>query len=393
VTRIGLFLGVSPAAGGMFQYAQAMAAALEACMPRERLLFAYVDPEWQPILERHAVDSLRLPAGRLSLWLANAIMAMRLPGKLARWLGYVNPMFVAMRRAGDLWIFPAQDAAGYQLDRPAIVTVHDLMHRYEPHFPEVANTGRRKIRDHRFANLIDWAQAVLVDSETGKHHVVESYGADPDTIFSLPYVPSPHVVGGEEPSDFEQRFPLPAKFLFYPAQFWEHKNHRRLLEAVAVVSAQAPDLFLVCTGSHAHAFPDLVQRARELEISDQILFPGYVPDAYLGGFYRRARALVMPTFFGPTNIPPLEAFAYGCPVAISDKYGMPEQAGNAALLFNPASVASIANAIRRLWTDDALCADLSRKGLRRSRAWQPLHFKHRLRAILEEVRKAQPRLG
>lgn len=42
-------------------------------------------------------------------------------------------------------------------------------------------------------------------------------------------------------------------------------------------------------------------------------------------FYRRARRMVMPTYFGPTNIPPLEANALGCPVAVSKVYGMPEQ--------------------------------------------------------------------
>ena len=51
-------------------------------------------------------------------------------------------------------------------------------------------------------------------------------------------------------------------------------------------------------------------------------------------FYKYAVALVMPTFFGPTNIPPLEAFALGCPVITSNIYGIPEQVGDAALLVN-----------------------------------------------------------
>ena len=79
-------------------------------------------------------------------------------------------------------------------------------------------------------------------------------------------------------------------------------------------------------------------------------------------FYRRARAMVMPTFFGPTNIPPLEAFALGCPVAVSNIYGIPEQVGDAALLFDPNSVEEIADCIERLWQDDALCASLISKG-------------------------------
>ena len=77
----------------------------------------------------------------------------------------------------------------------------------------------------------------------------------------------------------------------------------------------------------------------------------------------------MPTYFGPTNIPPLEAMALGCPVAVSGIYGMREQCGDAVLYFNPADSHDIAQAMTRLWTDDALCATLVEKGKARSRLY------------------------
>jgi len=94
---------------------------------------------------------------------------------------------------------------------------------------------------------------------------------------------------------------------------------------------------------------------------------------------------VMPTFFGPTNIPPLEAFALGCPVAVSNIYGMREQVGDAALLFDPNAEEELAMVLHRLWTDDGLCAELSRKGLRRSQQWGPKEFGKRLRTIVDTV--------
>jgi glycosyltransferase involved in cell wall biosynthesis len=104
-------------------------------------------------------------------------------------------------------------------------------------------------------------------------------------------------------------------------------------------------------------------------------------------FYRRARALVMPTYYGPTNIPPLEAFSVGCPVAISGIYGMPEQAGDAALFFDPDSVAEVAASIRSLWVDDALCARLAAAGKKRSADWGKDQFNQRVRLILDTVIK------
>lgn len=112
---------------------------------------------------------------------------------------------------------------------------------------------------------------------------------------------------------------------------------------------------------------------------------GYVPDADLPEFYRPVRALVMPTFFGPTNIPPLEAFALGCPVAISGIYGIPEQTGDAAMLFDPRSVEDIAIAIERSWRDDWLCEQLRAKGYARSRRWRQVDFNRCVQGVIDKL--------
>jgi glycosyltransferase involved in cell wall biosynthesis len=120
----------------------------------------------------------------------------------------------------------------------------------------------------------------------------------------------------------------------------------------------------------------------ERNLDDNVHFMGYVPDSDMPGLYRRARALVMPTFFGPTNIPPLEAFVMGCPVATSRIYGVPEQLGDAALLFDPNSVEEIHDCLVRLWRDDSLCAMLVAQGKARARAWGPEQFAARFAEII-----------
>ena len=96
-------------------------------------------------------------------------------------------------------------------------------------------------------------------------------------------------------------------------------------------------------------------------------------------------ALVMPTFGGPTNIPQLEAFVLGCPVATSRIFGIPEQVGDAALLFDPADVDEIADCVKRLWQDDALCDSLIRAGHERAARWGEQQFAQRLYEYLEEL--------
>ena len=80
----------------------------------------------------------------------------------------------------------------------------------------------------------------------------------------------------------------------------------------------------------------------------------------MAALYTLSAGLVMPTFFGPTNIPPLEAWHLGRPVITSDIGGIREQCGDAALLVDPRSPQALASAMKQVWHDDDLCAELVR---------------------------------
>jgi glycosyltransferase involved in cell wall biosynthesis len=73
-----------------------------------------------------------------------------------------------------------------------------------------------------------------------------------------------------------------------------------------------------------------------LGLEQNVIFGGFIDDEALFTLYKNAAALVMPTFFGPTNIPPIEALFLGCPALLSDIGGHREIMGDAALYFNPA---------------------------------------------------------
>ena len=145
------------------------------------------------------------------------------------------------------------------------------------------------------------------------------------------------------------------------------------------------DIQLVLVGGKQNGYATVQQGVDSLNLRQHVHFLGYVLDEYMAEIYRRARAMIMPTFFGPTNIPPLEAAAVGCPMALSGIYGMPEQMGDAALFFDPNSTESMADAIGRLWVDDALCADLAAKGRAKHAAWNQVQFNLRLKEIVQKL--------
>jgi len=390
--KIGLFLDYDPSDGGTFQYAQTMIDAM-AALPDDRfsVVFGYTSDVWLSYLTPHEVRRVFIPSGFIGRALSQGWLRLGLP--MAPWrriCRFFHPIARAvLNEQCDLWIFPSPTAKSFQIAVPALVSIHDLMHRYERRFPESASGSEYASRERNYANICRWAQGVLVDSETGRRHVHESYGIPPERIHILPYRAPDYIRTAQTPPDFDSRYRLPEKYIFYPAQFWEHKNHRNLIEAIYTLKAEIPDLKLVLSGSPKNAYEQVVTLVHHHNLDDDVLFLGYVPDGDMPELYRRARALVMPTFYGPTNIPPLEAFEVGCPVAISGIYGMPGQAGDAALLFDPESVEEIAGCIRKLWFDDDLCKNLAARGKMRAESWGRAQFNGQLCSIVEQVMRAQ----
>jgi glycosyltransferase involved in cell wall biosynthesis len=364
--RVGVYLGTHPWSGGAFQYGQTLLETL-AHLPRRdyEIVCAYSADDWRRHVDRFGFRSFRVHYGRLHLLYDRLLRNLGVAPRI--WRPIVTRFSPLAHRlldeSCDVWIFPAQDSLSYQLPVTALVTIFDLMHRYERRFPEVGGLGRARRRDIHYRYISRCSGGIIVDSEVGRQHVVDCYGVDPSMIHVLPPMPPAYenVVDAEAVASMQ----LPPKYLFYPAQFWEHKNHEGLLRAIARCIPDAPDIAVVFAGSRKNAYRRVVQLTSELGLDDRVTFLGYVPDALMPALYRRARALIMPTFFGPTNIPPLEAFSFDCPVACSGIYAMPEQVGDAALLFDPRSVDQIADAVLRLWCDDELCASLVARGRRR----------------------------
>jgi glycosyltransferase involved in cell wall biosynthesis len=374
--------------GGAFQYSQAIVEA-GASLPVDefRVVAFYLFDEWENDLKDYHITHKKVKIGSFGRVVWKGWQSIGLPLVGWRKIGHLFQKLSrqVIAQECDLWLFPAQDAWSYRIPVSALVTIHDLMHRYERRFPEVSSRGIYERRERDYKRVCKWAKGILVDSKVGKQQVIESYDADPDKIYILPFVPPTYIYRSGQAEDFDKRYQLPRKFLFYPSNFWEHKNHKSLLRAIDMLKGKYPDLVMVFVGHKGYRYESIYELVEKLGLTKRVFFLGHVPDRDMGEFYRRARGLVMPTFFGPTNIPPLEANALGCPVAISGIYGMPEQLGDAAIYFDPSSVEDIAKAIEELWTNDDLCAALKDRGLRRTGRWNQSHFNMRLYEIVKDI--------
>jgi glycosyltransferase involved in cell wall biosynthesis len=124
---------------------------------------------------------------------------------------------------------------------------------------------------------------------------------------------------------------------------------------------------------------------RRLELSAFVHVLGFLPYEDLPAIYAQSEALVFPTFFGPDNLPPLEAFAVGCPVVASRVQGAEEQLGDAAILFNPADPADMAEAMGRVVDDPIKRSELIDRGLRRVAGLTPENYVGKVFEVFDEI--------
>jgi glycosyltransferase involved in cell wall biosynthesis len=376
---------VSGTSGGVEQFVIGLAMGLSQLDDgdEEYLFLAYRgEAEW---LASHLGSACRLlsdgprPPATGSSWKR---VARRVPlARRARdeWLPPVGPLRPRVpassgrieREGVDVMHLTRQD--GFITTVPTIYHPHDLQHL---HLPDYFTRRERAAREVTYRALSAQARIVAVASNWVRNDLIVNFGLDPDRIHVVPLAPP--IQSYPEPSRADEErvrsaLALPREFVLYPAQTWPHKNHVALLRALATVrrrhGLQVP---LVCSGQTTAYLRTIQAHVDHLGLTGLVSFVGFASPMELVCLYRMCRAVVIPTMFEAASFPMFEAFALSAPVACSNVTSLPEQAGDAALLFDPESLEEIADAIWRLWTEPALREAMIARGHRRigSRTWR-----------------------
>lgn len=247
-----------------------------------------------------------------------------------------------------------------------ITTAFDLCHRDTPEFPEVRGFGQFHNRERYFKNNLAPALLVITESEHLSDLLLRRYGIDHERCLAMPTSPAPFL---QDQFNVDTRlvlkeYGLEEGYFFYPAQFWAHKNHVRILEALVLLREAGVNLRMVFVGSDQGNRSHIENLVARHLLNEQVKLLGFVPAEHMRALYVGCTAVIMPTYFGPTNLPPLEAWMIGKPLIYSAH--LKEHAGEAAIYANPDSATELAEAMKAC-TDPEISASLVKLGALRLR--------------------------
>jgi glycosyltransferase involved in cell wall biosynthesis len=278
------------------------------------------------------------------------------------------------------------------MDIPYMMTVWDLQHRLQPYFPEVSVKGEWNSREGSYSLLLRRAALIITGTNEGKSEIERFYQVPEERVKVLPF-PTPRfaidcTLSEDDCHRILHKFQIPSRYLFYPAQFWPHKNHAGLLLALKYLKDNFKlSLPLVLTGSDKSNRSYIKKMSMELNLENQVYMLGFVTRNDLVALYKNAFALTFVSYFGPDNLPPLEAFALGCPVIASNVPGAEEQLGKAALLVDPKNPEHIALGIKNLLDNDDVRKSMIKYGIERATKWTGMDYIKAITPIFDDISK------
>jgi glycosyltransferase involved in cell wall biosynthesis len=270
----------------------------------------------------------------------------------------------------DLVFCPFTAPHYWTADIPLVSVIYDLQYLA---YPQFFGPDQRRYRHQHVVDACRQSARVVCISETVRASLLANVQVPAERVTTIHLAPLQPLVDLPIPDGNRLLDSLglrAERFLLFPANFWAHKNHAALIEAIRLFRARQPgsDLRVVCTGTPNPLMHDLASSA-ERAAPGVFVFPGFLAAAELVTLLKRCKALVFPSLFEGFGMPVLEAMSVGKPVLCSNSTSLPEVAGDAAYLFDPSNTDAIANAIEWLESRPAEVAALAARGPRRAAAF------------------------
>ena len=233
---------------------------------------------------------------------------------------------------------------------PFVTIVYDIDHLKYPFFPEYSKNFNWYKKENSLGSHLRRASGIICGTNYGISQIQQYYGVPKNKFFKIP-----HPAINLEKNDLDDNKYIEIlgleknKFIFYPAQFWAHKNHKSLINlAIEFKKNFKDDMKIVLSGSDKGNLKYIIDEIKKNNLENIIKYLGFINQNQLYSLYKNCLALTYVSYGGPENLPPLEAFSLGCPVIAAKNDGSIEQLEDGAILIDPNDVDEFIQSIDKL---------------------------------------------
>jgi len=397
--KIGIYFpGYEPELGGGFTFEQEMLEALVQLAPEIQHQFTLIFGIEGIQHKKEKInfgDKIEVVFVFLGPWIIRVLYRLLMEFNHMRRKPIINPLQkqINERKIDIIW-FPTP--IYLPVESPFIATMWDIQHRLQPWFPEVSYQGNWNRRESYSGKFLQQATYIIANNETGKQELALFYQIPENRICALPH-PTPtinYLPSNKEMTLVLQKYQISSPYLLYPAGFWAHKNHVNLLLALKnLLETCGLNFKLVLVGGDQGNLKYIETKVEQLGLGKSVHFLGFIQREDLIALYQGAFALLYITYFGPENLPPLEAFACGCPVIASNISGAEEQFEKAALLVNPNKPEEISNMVKYLYDNPDIRKVLIEKGYQHAKKFTNIDFVREVIHMLDEFEPVRRNWG
>jgi glycosyltransferase involved in cell wall biosynthesis len=276
---------------------------------------------------------------------------------------------------------------------PLILTLHDVIYMEKSPwaggslYQKFGNMYRRMV----VPGVVNNASVVITVSEFEKKVIEKQFPQISNKLKVVYNGKSSYFHNDYSSNQVEEvlaTYNLPSEFIFFLGNTDPKKNLPRVIEAYTQYCREVTNpLKMVIADFNASLLNSYLSRFNAVDLTNQFVLPGYVPNKKLPLIFNKATFFLYPSLRESFGIPIIEAMACGTPVITSNAASMPEVSGGAAYLVDPKDVLSLKNGITTLANNKQIRDNLIDKGLKRATTFNWLNTAKEVLEIYEEIKK------
>lgn len=248
-------------------------------------------------------------------------------------------------------------------DVPFVITLHDTI---PLHMPETVGENYLNLFNTHMKSIIDRCDGIITVSEFSRQDISKDFNFPKEKIHVTYLASEPiykptckHICT----NILKKHYFIPNNYILYVGGFSPRKNISGLIEAFSLIKNKLPkDMYLVIAGTKGKSYSIYKALTDKLNLSDRVLFPGFIEMEHMPYLYGGATLLVYPSFYEGFGLPPIEAMACGTPVIASNVTSIPEILEDSALLCDPYDIDLLGESILSVILDKNLTESLINKG-------------------------------